>query len=100
MTPEFKEKFDVFFDGCKEVYDAHWKRMEFTHEKDEFRYTIGRRYVKVICGSGVHSFVDMALGSVLKPAGWNKPAKHARGNIYDDNNGLAGMTSFGPYYLK
>ena len=100
MPTEFKEKFDVFYDGCGKIYDEYWDRMGFTHTKDEFRYTVGRRYVKVFCGNSIHSFVDMVMGSVLKPAGCNKPAKHARGNVFDDCNGLAGMTHHGPYYLK
>lgn len=100
MTHEFKEKFDIFYDGCGVVYDEYWVRNGFTHGKDEFRYTVGRRYVKVICGHSVHSFVDMKNGDVLKPAGAKAPAKHARGNINDVNNGLAGMTAYGPYYLK
>lgn len=30
-----------------------------------------------------YSFVDKTNGDVLKPDGWKKPAKHARGNILD-----------------
>ena len=39
-------------------------------------------------------------GDVMKPATWKAPAKHARGNIYDENNGLASCNSYGPGYLK
>ena len=51
----------------------------------------GRKYIKIsqctFGGEGsksVHSFVNSENGDVLKPAGWNAPAKHARGNIYKD----------------
>jgi hypothetical protein len=37
---------------------------------------------------------------VLKPAGWKTPAKHARGNIFDDRNGLKHMGMYGPAYLR
>jgi hypothetical protein len=39
-------------------------------------------------------------GDVMKPATYRKPAKHARGNIFDSNNGLASMAWTGPAYLK
>jgi hypothetical protein len=99
MKPEFKEAFDKYFAGCQEVYDAYIVRNGFDSQWKEFSFTVGRKYVKVIGGGGVHSFVNMINGDVLKPAGWSKPAKHARGNVYDMSNGLAGMTAQGPYYL-
>lgn len=89
LSPEFDKKFQVYFKGAKAIADTNL-----------FSYKIGRRYVKVISGHSVHSFVDMNNGDVLKPASYSAPAKHARGNINDDMNGLAGMTPYGPYYLK
>jgi hypothetical protein len=37
------------------------------------------------------------VGDLLKAAGWNTPAKHARGNILD---GTASYTRFSPTYLR
>jgi hypothetical protein len=38
-------------------------------------------------------------GDVLKAASYKKPAKHARGNIFDDDNGLKNVGPYGPAYL-
>ncbi len=38
-------------------------------------------------------------GDILRPATWKAPAKHARGNIYDEHGGMASMTPYGPAYL-
>jgi len=38
-------------------------------------------------------------GDVFKPASYKVPAKHARGNIYDEHNGLNRVTWHGPAYL-
>jgi hypothetical protein len=46
----------------------------------------------------VHAFVDRTTGDVLKPSGYKVPAKGARGNIFDENNGLGHMGSYGPAY--
>ncbi len=47
----------------------------------------------------------VSVGDVLKAAGYKKPAKHHRGNIFDDHNGLRGRSGqreiawTGPEYL-
>ena len=37
------------------------------------------------------------MGDLLRSAGYNTPAKHSRGNIF---NGTAQWEFFGPKYLK
>jgi hypothetical protein len=46
------------------------------------------------------AFVDKTTGDVLKAASWKKPAKHARGNIFDEWNGLKSVGPYGPAYLR
>jgi hypothetical protein len=41
------------------------------------------------------AFVDMATGDIFKPATYKAPAKHARGNINSDKNGMEAITSEG-----
>lgn len=56
----------------------------------------GRRYVRLTISEGPNEqcrsawgFIDKTTGAVLKAAGWKTPAKNfARGNIFDDKNGL------------
>lgn len=55
------------------------------------RFETGRKYIKVISNGGVHSFIvnttkdrEFRLGDILKPAGFNAPARNfARGNLID-----------------
>lgn len=56
------------------------------------RYEVGSKYIKVITGSSVHSFIvndlkgKFALGSILKAASWRSPAKNfKRGCILEGN---------------
>lgn len=55
------------------------------------RYEVGNKYIKVISGSGVHSFIVLkagkfSVGSVLKAASWAAPATNfVRANIFDGN---------------
>ena len=46
----------------------------------------------------VYAFIEKETGHILKPAGWNAPAKHPRGNIYNENM-LEGCNPYGVRYL-
>ena len=66
----------------------------------------GRKFIKImrinaIWGfvakeDGTHKGVPMKRGDVLKAAGWSAPAKHTRGNIFDNKQDYFSWT--GPDY--
>jgi hypothetical protein len=66
----------------------------------------GRKFIKIIRDTsvwgfvaksdGMHKGVPMKMGDVLKAASYNAPAKHTRGNIFDDNQDYFSWT--GPDY--
>jgi len=39
----------------------------------------------------VNAFVDMSTGDIYYPAGWCKPAKHVRGNLFSECGGLEAL---------
>lgn len=94
--------------GLKAAYPTctlNWERIE---------HTVGKRYAKLftlrpevnadyeITGyrpSSVFAFIDLTTGNILKPAGCNTPAKHARGNIRTGNVANLWNGAFSsPYY--
>jgi len=63
-----------------------------------------RKYTKICMertGTPVsaYAFIDNKTGDLFKSAGWNGPAKHARGNILDES-GLNACHQFTVAYLK
>jgi len=90
----------IFFTGAKKINKKHNEKFFPNVPLDKFRMTQGKRYIKVIRGGSVHCFIDRINGDVLKAASWNAPAKHARGNIWDDDNGLNCMSEYGAAYLR
>ena len=61
---------------------------------NRLRFEEGRKYIKVIQGTSVHSFIvkedgpKFKKGDILKAASWNAPATNfARGNILTFNYG-------------
>jgi len=91
---------ETFFQGCVKIYTDHMNKDFPTLPLDEFRMTSGKRYIKVIRGGSAHCFVDRTNGDVLKAASWSAPAKHARGNIWKDDNGLGCIGEYGASYLR
>ncbi len=47
----------------------------------------------------VVAFVRKDTGEIFKPAGWSKPAKHARGNINSDQNGMEAVSASGTHII-
>jgi hypothetical protein len=84
---------DEFVSKCQALLNDHNRNHSW-----ETKITIknGRKYDKMITSedssdigdrsnSRVFAFINKTNGDILKPAHWNKPAQHARGNIYDEN---------------
>jgi hypothetical protein len=96
-----KAKLESFVSGCQQIID----KAELS-SKPILESKTGRRYTKLIrrdtigSSASVFAFVDNTNGDVLLPAGFNAPAKHARGNIFDQANGLSHMSWTGPGYLR
>jgi hypothetical protein len=89
-----------FYIGCQSIHKAHMQSNHPTLALGEWRLDWLKKRVRIVRDSSAHCFVDMATGDVLKAASWAAPAKHARGNIYDADNGLSGMGPYGPAQMK
>jgi hypothetical protein len=67
-------------------------------------YTIGKKYIRLVCNGqrfslrSVYGFIDKS-GNVLKAATWARPAKHARGSIYNLGNPADGAGKWGVLYM-
>ena len=120
---QFAAKLEAFRQGVQKLYDEYWTCNNFTHNPGSVATVVdGQRYTRVflvekewvdyrdhskgekpitdLSRKQIHSFIDKLTGDVLKPATYKAPAKHARGNIFDVDNGLRTCNHFGPGYLK
>ena len=94
-------KLDSFVSGCQSIVDK-----ANLYSKPRLEVKMGRKYTKLIIrdtvgsSTSVFAFIDTVNGDVLLPAGFNAPAKGARGNIYDKENGLSMISWTGPGYLR
>ena len=94
---KFREALFSFIRGCQYIHSNHMRRHYPNVAADVISERPGKKYVRIVrarvdgTGSSVHCFVDMTNGDVLMAASWRAPAKHARGNIFDEHNGLGAM---------
>jgi hypothetical protein len=98
-TPEFLS----FIKGCQAKINTRYEETLKNLEPPVLKHNGGRRYYRIERidnQRSAHCFIDRTNGDVLKTASWKSPAKTARGNIFNDDNGLDCMSEYGAAYLK
>lgn len=60
----------------------------------------GKRYYKIVAGGAAKAFIDKENGDIYMSASWSKPAKHVRGNVMDETNGMKAVDVYGVKYLR
>ena len=101
-----KSKFDLWLEKVNEERKSYWDEKFSYKPYEPLKVEKGRKYIKLIDGYSVWGFVSMweginkgsvvKKGDLLKPQGWQGPAKHSRGNIFD---GTDSWEYYGPNYL-
>ena len=101
---DFDKKFDEFLEGCQRIVDEGTRNLDW---RTTLSTRKGSKYIKILAedvGMGnsnsrrVWGFVEKSNGDILKPAGWSRPAKNNRGNIFDEDP-LLFISKYGPAYM-
>lgn len=99
-TPEFMSFLSSLESFLLAHQEKHFNNTFLTNPHELYALN-GKRYIKVcLKGSGVYAFIDKTNGDVLKPASWAAPAKTARGNIFNEDNGMGCCGPYGIAYLR
>ena len=95
---------DSFLVECQSLVSEHMRNYGW---EQVLSIAKGRRYDKIVKADmhrpdnpshSVYGFIDKTNGDILKAASWRKPAKHSRGNIYE-NDRMQFMSAYGPAYM-
>ena len=105
---DFDSAMDRLVENIHRDYVGWSNNVKYNSESERVNIAMkpGRKFIKVIRensvwgfvakADGMHKGVPMKMGDVLTAAGWSAPAKHTRGNIFDDNQDYFRWT--GPDY--
>lgn len=115
QTQQLDEKVKTFAVGAQRIINDYYKENLSILVPERLEIINSKRFVKVVAidqvknsdgtivdkayGRRVYAFLDKLTGDVLKPAGWDAPAKNARGNLFDEHNGLKHVNQYGPAYM-
>jgi len=117
---QFTEKLNSWLAGCQKKIVDHNKSQGYVLPDEQLTLEPGKKYIRVVSnsydwvdfmdhskgtvqsqhGKSCWAFINSENGDVLKPDGYKRPARHSRGNIFDEHNGLSRVTSYGPECLR
>ena len=90
-TPDIMPEVRRWLAGCQAIVDADDNPIVRgrTLEIDAGGIRYLRIFYRAAESQFVFAFIDMTNGDVMKPDGWKRPAKKARGNLFDATGGWA-----------
>lgn len=118
MNPVTPEEVAAFLARCQAIVDAHTAQnfpnlvpdvltCDLQAAKKYARVVALHRYrddatgiVTTSTSGSAWCFIDLATGDILKPDGYKRPARHSRGNIRDEHQGVQFIGPYGPAYLR
>jgi len=88
---EFNERFAGFVSKIQREITNYYRNKFAILQIPNVKFLVGSKYIKLVTtsrgdrGSSVYCFVNKSTGDIYKAASYAAPAKHARGNIFDED---------------
>lgn len=100
-----------FINACQDVVTTHYNDNYDRLPVPQIHFTGGHTFLQIRRDNSAFCFIaakdgssqalgDYKKGDIFKPASYKKPAKHARGNLNDDFNGMKNISAYGPHYMS
>ena len=106
LVNQISVDFVNWLNACNTLLTEYMAKLYPNNPKEHLEAVQGSRYIKVVkCNEAgqkgaAWAFIDRTNGDILKPASWAAPARHARGNLFDEHKGMAHISAYGPAYLR
>lgn len=99
IKEQYENRRNEFVNALQQMIDEYYKKHLPVLEPPKITVNPGRKFDKLVArGNGVHCFIEKITGDIYKAATWSAVAKHARGNIYNEDM-LKGVDVYGADYL-
>lgn len=115
LDPQFWTRFDAWLKDCQNLINFYFAENYSNLKPPTLITNDGSKLIKIVKADGtshsawafvaVKDFTTKTLGyvtrgDIFKPASWKAPAKHARGNLFNEDEGMGRIGPYGPNYLK
>lgn len=101
---KFEKRLKKYCEIVGKLNREYYKRNGFKEEvvgSISITTEAGHRFVKVLVGGRIHTFIDSEKGDILKAATYKAVAKNGvRGSILSKDYGESVITEFGAKYLR
>ena len=94
IDEKLSKALDEFLDKWQATIDKWYRSQYPSLTPPTLKFKKGKKYIKIskcegssLTGS-VEAFINMLTGDILKSASCSAPAKHERGNLFSDDNGM------------
>lgn len=97
------ERIDGYMEAAQAKINQHYAEDLPNLTAPILELSPGRKFHKIWAKDThdrIFAFIDTTNGDILKPASCKAPAKHARGNVFDEDFGSQHTGVYGPNYLK
>ena len=105
--------FIAWLAACNKLRDEYNAKTFPNNPRETLIASVGTRYIRIEQVSvnlnpatgkpnscSAWAFIDRTNGDVLKAASFKTPAKGSRGNIFNPDNGMTRISSYGPEYNR
>lgn len=105
-TEAIKAAAQTFVATWDEHFQTYLASFKFHQQAEHIVLTTqGKKFWRIVetrdgRAASAAGFIDTSNGDVLFCAGWAGPAKHARGNVLDADNGLSALELVGRPHVR
>lgn len=92
------EGVEKFMAAWSELRADYFSKLMYASGNRPLEVSYGKKYAKVTDSRSVLAFIEISNGDIYKAADWRSPAKHVRGNVFSDKNGMEAVD--GPYSIR
>jgi len=94
IDEKLSKALDEFLDKWQATIDKWYRSQYPSLTPPTLKFKKGKKFVKITkverneTGGSVEAFIDMSTGDIFKSASCNARAKHPRGHVFSDDNGM------------
>lgn len=93
MNHDTQKAITAFTAQWQRLYDDYMAKHFPNNANPRIEVREGKKYAKLTREGSVVAFIELSTGDIFMPASWQKPANHARGNVFSEQQGVEALNT-------